>query len=138
MSTGSRDAIDYSTKGMLSDFTATFAGVLLIIGSFFDVLQGASAVANDELFAEGSEYLYKLDMTVWGWTHVVIGVLGLAVAVGIIMRAAWGQLSGIIVASLSILANFMFLPLYPVWAAFIIGFNAVVIWALCIQLNRNQ
>jgi hypothetical protein len=138
MSTRSRDATDYSTKGILSDFTATFAGVLLMIGSVFDILQGGSAVANDQMFAEGSEYLYKLDMTVWGWTHVVIGVLGLAVAVGIIAGTAWGQLTGIIVASLSILTNFMFLPLYPVWAAFIIGFNVIVIWALCVQLKNNQ
>jgi hypothetical protein len=138
MSTRSRDATDYSTKGILSDFTATFAGVLLMIGSAFDILQGGSAVANDQMFAEGSEYLYKLDMTVWGWTHVVIGVLGLAVAVGIIVGTAWGQLAGIIVASLSILTNFMFLPLYPVWAAFIIGFNVIVIWALCVQLKSNQ
>jgi hypothetical protein len=135
VSTGTRDDVDDSTRGFFADLTATFAGVLLLIASLFDVLQGGSAVANDDLYAQGSEYLYKFDMTTWGWIHIILGVLGVAVAVGILLRAAWGQLTGIMVASLSMLTNFMFLPAYPVWSAFIIGFNAIVIWALCTQLK---
>jgi hypothetical protein len=126
---------DDSTRGFVADLTATFGGVLLLIASGFDILQGASAVANDDLYAQGSEYLYKLDMTAWGWVHIILGVLGVLVAVGILMRASWGQITGIMVASLMILTNFMFLPIYPVWGAFIIGFNALVIWALCSQLK---
>jgi hypothetical protein len=134
----SRYDIDYSTRGLAADVTATFAGVLLMIASFFDILQGASAVANDDLYAQGSEYLYKFDMTAWGWIHVVIGVLGVAVSIGILRRAGWGQVTGIIVAGLSMLTNFAFLPVYPVWGAFIIGFNALVIWALCVQMRKYQ
>jgi hypothetical protein len=130
--------MDYSTRGLAADVTATFAGVLLLLASFFDILQGGSAVANDDLYTQGVEYLYKFDMTAWGWAHVVIGVLGVAVAIGIIMRAAWGQITGIMVAGLSILTNFAFLPAYPVWSAFIIGFNLVVVWALCSQLKSYQ
>lgn len=115
-----------------------FGGVLLLIVSAFDVLQGGSAVANDALYAAGSDYLYKFDMTAWGWVHIILGVLGMAIAVGILLRATWGQITGIMVASLSMLTNFMFLPIYPVWSAFIIGFNALVIWALCSQLKTDR
>jgi hypothetical protein len=138
MSAEPRKDMDYSTRGLAADVTATFAGVLLLLASFFDILQGGSAVANDDLYTQGVEYLYKFDMTAWGWAHVVIGVLGVAVAIGIIMRAAWGQITGIMVAGLSILTNFAFLPAYPVWSAFIIGFNLVVVWALCSQLKSYQ
>jgi hypothetical protein len=138
MGAETRQDMDYSTRGLFADVTATFAGVLLLLASFFDILQGGSAVANDDLYTQGVEYLYKFDMTTWGWAHVVIGVLGVAVAIGIIMRAAWGQITGIMVASLSILTNFAFLPAYPVWSAFIIGFNVVVVWALCSQLKSYQ
>ena len=138
MSGGTRHDVDDSTKGMFADVTATFGGVLLLLASFFDILQGGSAVANDDLYAQGSDYLYKFDMTAWGWVHVILGVLGVAVAIGILVRAAWGQITGIMVASLSALTNFAFLPFYPVWSAFIIGFNAVVIWALCSQLKNYR
>jgi hypothetical protein len=133
-----RRDIDDSTRGLAADLTATFAGVLLLIASCFDIIQGVSAVADDDLFAQGSEYLYKFNVTAWGWIHIVIGVLGVAVAIGVLRRASWGQVTGLMVAGLSILTNFAFLPVYPLWAAFVIGFDALVIWALCVQLKNYQ
>jgi hypothetical protein len=138
VSAETRHDLDDSTRGFVADMTATFGGVLLLIASAFDILQGGSAVANDDLYSQGSDYLYKFDMTAWGWVHIILGVLGAAVAVGILLRASWGQITGIMVAGLSVLTNFMFLPIYPVWSAFIIGFNAIVIWALCSQMTSDR
>jgi hypothetical protein len=132
----SRTDIDYSTRGTVADFTGTFAGVLLLVVSGMDILQGISAMANDDLYAAGSENLYRFDLTAWGVVHIILGVLGVAVAIGILLWAAWGQITGIIVASLSILTNFMFLPNYPWWSITIIAFNALVIWALSVQLRN--
>jgi len=75
-------------------------------------------------------------MTTWGWVHLTIGVLGVAVAIAILRWAAWGQICGIIIASLSMLTNFAFIPLYPWWAITIIAFNLLVIWALSVQLRN--
>ncbi|GAA1793158.1 hypothetical protein GCM10009795_043490 [Nocardioides hankookensis] len=138
MSSESRNDIDYSTRGMFADFTATFAGVLLVIAGGFDVLQGLSAIANDDLYAAGSEYLYKLDMTVWGTVHLVIGIVGIVVGVGITVRASWAPVCGMVVAGLAMLTNFAFLPFYPFWGIVIIAFNALVIWALSVQLRDYQ
>ena len=37
---------------------------------------------------------------------------------------------GVIVAGLSLLANFLLIPVYPFWALTIIVVDALVIWAL--------
>jgi hypothetical protein len=37
---------------------------------------------------------------------------------------------GIVVAVLSALANFLFIPYYPLWALVIIALDVAVIWAL--------
>ena len=37
---------------------------------------------------------------------------------------------GIGIAVLSMLANFVFIPYYPVWSLLIIALNVFVIWAL--------
>jgi hypothetical protein len=136
MSEESRDDMDLSAKGSVADVAATFAGVLLVLASLFDIVQGLSAVHDDALYAAGSDYLFRIDVTAWGWIHIVTGVVGLPVAIGILMRKGWGQVAGMVIASLSILANFTFLPVYPVWASFIIAFNLGVIWALSVQ-HRN-
>ena len=68
----------------------------------------------------------------------VIGVLAGAVAIGILLQAAWGQVTGLIVAGLMILTNFAFLPHYPFWSLTIIAFSVLVMWALCTQLRRGD
>ncbi|GAA4731437.1 hypothetical protein GCM10023350_13510 [Nocardioides endophyticus] len=112
-----------------------FAAFLLMIASLLDILQGASAVADDELYTQAKQYLYELDLTAWGWTHIVIGVLGAVVSVGILRRSGWGLVGGLAVAIVGILTNFAFLPVYPVWSGFVIAFNLVVVWALWVQLD---
>jgi hypothetical protein len=47
----------------------------------------------------------------------------------------WAQVIAIIVASFSILANFAWLPYYPVWALLVIGFDLFVIWAVTVHGN---
>jgi hypothetical protein len=37
---------------------------------------------------------------------------------------------GVILATLSLIANFMFLPVYPIWSITVIVVDALVIWAL--------
>ena len=124
--------------GFMSDFVSIFAGVLLLISAAFGILQGASAIANDDLYSAGSEYLYKFDMTVWGWTHVVIGVLCLLVAIGILRGSSWGQVSGMVIAGLSAITNFAFLPHYPLWGITIIALDLLIIWALSTQLKSGS
>jgi hypothetical protein len=135
MSSQSHRNFDDSTRGSVVDVTATFAGVLLIVAAGFDMLQGVAAIANDDLYAAGTEYLYKLDMTVWGTVHLVIGLLSLVVAIGILRRTGWGQVSGMIIAGLAMLTNFAALPLYPFWSIVVIAFYGLVIWALSVQLG---
>ena len=42
----------------------------------------------------------------------------------------WARAVGIVVAVLSALANFLFIPYYPLWALVIIALDVAVIWAL--------
>ena len=44
----------------------------------------------------------------------------------------WGRVVGIILAGLSALANFAFIPYYPVWSLLIIALDVLVIWALSV------
>jgi hypothetical protein len=129
--------VDDSNKGMVADITSVLAGSLLLMTALFDILQGLSAIAKDDVYAAGTDYLYRFDTTTWGWVHLVIGVLALAVAIGILAHASWGQVTGLIVAGLVMLTNFAFLPYYPFWSITVITFSVLVMWALCTQLKRN-
>ena len=118
--------------------TSGFAGTMLIMASLFQILQGIAAVALDTVYLTGVEYVYQLDMTSWGWIHIVVGVVALATGIGILTGRTWAYLMGIVLATLSSIANFAFLPYFPIWSGIVIAFNVAVIWSLCTLLASDN
>jgi hypothetical protein len=129
---------DSSTKGLVALGITGFAGVMLATVSVFQILEGISALAKDNVYVSGINYTWKFDITSWGWIHLIIGIIGVAVGIGILMGQTWGRITGIAVAVVSCFTNFAFLPYYPVWSLVILAFNAFVIWALCTQLSNER
>ncbi len=117
---------------------AGFAGIMLAIASVFQILQGISAIANDSVFAKAANYVYEFDITTWGWIHLLMGVLGLAVGLAILAQQTLGYLGGLGIAGISAVTNFAWLPYYPVWSLLIITFNVLVIWALCKLISGDR
>ena len=117
---------------------SVFAGTMLATLASFQFLQGLSAVSGDGVFASRPEYTYEFDVTAWGWFHVIWGVIGMIVGIGIYTRRVWANIAGIGFAVLSMLSQFAFLPYYPFWALLIIGFDVLVIWALATIVSRTS
>ncbi len=120
-----------SVSGQLAFSVSMFAGIMLAVTGIVQVFVGIAAVAEDTVFVRGLDYTYELDVTTWGWVHIVVGVVAVAVGGGIAAGQLWGKLGGIAIASMAIISNFLFMPYYPLWAIALVGFNVLVIWALC-------
>lgn len=116
---------------------SVFAGVVLATLSSFQFLEGLAAVLKDDLFVKGAAYAYQLDVTAWGWIHLILGLIGIAVGIGILTGQVWAFLGGLIFAFVSALTQFMFLPYYPFWAVLVIGLDVLVIWALANRLTAD-
>ena len=115
---------------------AMFAAILMIIAGVWGIILGISAILNDKVFVTTQGYVYEFDITVWGWLHLIIGILVGGAGIGIIQGATWGRAVGIAVASLSLLANFLFIPHYPIWSIAIIVLDVLIIWALVTYPSR--
>jgi hypothetical protein len=108
----------------------SFAAALLIIVGTFQALEGLAAIINDEFFVVTRNYAFDLDVTAWGWIHLIIGVLIVAVGFGLFARKAWAGISALFLAMLSAITNFFFIVYYPWWALLVIAIDVWVIWAL--------
>ncbi|ASR01317.1 hypothetical protein RVF83_07950 [Gordonia rubripertincta] len=106
------------------------AAALLFVAGLVSVFQGISAIANDELFVVGRNYVFEFDLTTWGWIHLILGIVGILIAGGLAVGADWARIAAIVIASLSIIAQFLWLPYYPAWAILIIVLDLIVIWAV--------
>ena len=110
--------------------TTFAAAILLLTAGIVALLQGIAAVADNNLFVVGINYTYKFDITTWGWIHIILGIIGIVVALGLFTGAVWARAAAIVIASLSIIANFLWMPYYPVWSILVIALDVVVIWAV--------
>jgi hypothetical protein len=107
-----------------------FAGVILTITGIIWFFEGLSAVLEDEFFIVGRNYSYDLDVSTWGWVHMVGGIILTLSGLFLFTGNVLARMVGVIVAALAIVANFFFIPYYPVWSLVIIAMGIGVIWAL--------
>ncbi len=113
-----------------------FAGIMMIITGLVNAMEGVVALARNEVYAITPRYIFAFDLTTWGWIQIILGIIVLAAGVGVITGQLWGRVVGITIATLTMLANFAFIPYYPIWSLVIIALNVFVIWALCVY-DRN-
>ena len=107
-----------------------FAGVMLMLIGTFHAFTGLAAIIQNEFFVVGRNYAYELDVTAWGWLHLIFGVIVAAAGYGVFSGATWARVVGITLAAISAVGNFFFIPYQPVWAILIIALDVLVIAAL--------
>jgi hypothetical protein len=109
-----------------------FAGSVMLVVGVFHAIQGLVAIFNDDFYVVARNYTFDLDTTAWGWIHLLLGILIAFAGWGVFTGAAWARAVGMILAILSAIANFFFIPYYPVWSITIIALDIAIIWALTV------
>jgi hypothetical protein len=108
----------------------TFAATMLIVIGIFQTLEGLAAIINDDFFVLGQNYAFDLDTSAWGWIHLILGILLLVAGFYLYAGAAWAGVVALVLAVLSAVVNFFFIPYYPFWSLLVISLDIWVIWAL--------
>ncbi|MFI6287325.1 hypothetical protein ACIBCM_21685 [Streptomyces sp. NPDC051018] len=107
-----------------------FAGVLMLCNGVLAILQGIAAIADDVVYGVVGDYVYRINLTGWGWIHLVIGVVLVIIGVCLLKNMAWARYAGIFVAAISLITQFLFLPYLPIWSVIMIAIDGFIIWAL--------
>ncbi|MEU6623290.1 hypothetical protein ABZ926_21310 [Streptomyces litmocidini] len=115
-----------------------FAAVMLALAGLFGIFRGIMAIAEDEVFVTTPNYVFQFDLTGWGWVHLGLGIVALLVSFGLFAAAAWARYTGVGIAALVIIANFLSLPYYPWWSVIMIVMSGVIIWALCVDRGEDE
>jgi hypothetical protein len=108
-----------------------FAGFMLVLTGVFQAIDGVVALVKDDYYrVRPSGLVVNVDYTAWGWTHLVMGVLLVLVGAALVRGQTWARVVAIILAILSAIVNFAFMPAYPIWSILVIGLDVLVIYAL--------
>lgn len=115
-----------------------FAGVILVMVGLFHAIQGLVALLSDNFYAVAGDYVFRFDLTTWGWIHLLIAVAAMVVGGAVITHRTWGLVAGLVIAVVVAVANFLFIPRSPSWPLAAIGFSVATIWALAEVISQNR
>ncbi|MCX4905468.1 hypothetical protein [Streptomyces sp. NBC_00878] len=113
-----------------------FAAVMLFIAGMLDLFRGIMAIAEDDVFVTTPNYVFKFDLTSWGWIQLALGAIAMIVSIGLFSARIWARVLGVGIAGLLLIANFLSIPYYPVWSLTLIALYGFVIWALCVVKRK--
>jgi hypothetical protein len=110
----------------------TFAATIMILIGIFQAIAGISAIADDEFFVVTQNYVFDLDVSAWGWIHLILGILVAFAGWALLARRTWAVIVALTLAVLSAIANFFFIPYgeAPFWSLLMIALAVWVIWSL--------
>ena len=106
----------------------TSASTIMILVGIFQAF-GLAAIIDDQFYVITQNYAFDLDVTAWGWIHLILGIVVALAGLALWNRKVWAATVAIFLAMLSAIANFFFIPYYPFWSILMIALAVWVIWS---------
>ncbi len=106
------------------------AAIWMVLAGALHVVQGVVALVDDTFFVRVDDYMYKFDVTTWGWIHLTVGVVVLTAGIALFRAPTWARVVAVAFASASILVSFAWLPFSPLWSMTVIVIDLLVLWAV--------
>lgn len=110
-----------------------FAAFMMVFIGFFQMLQGLTAVLKGEYYVVLPQWIVTVDLSVWGWVHMVIGGVLLCTGLALFSGKDWARALGVVFVGFSMLANLLFIAAYPLWSIVVIALDVFVAYALIVH-----
>ena len=91
------------------------------------------ALINDQWVVWGNDAAMVVDITGWGWVHLILGIVVLLAGAGIMSGNPVARVVAVIVVGVSLIVNFVALPIYPFWSIIVMAIDVLVIWAVIVH-----
>jgi hypothetical protein len=110
-----------------------FAALFMVINGVLGVIQGLVSLFRDDFFIVTDDHIATFNVSAWGWIHIVIGAILIAVGLAVFKGALWARVGAVVIVSLNLIAQFTWASVFPVWAVIVIAIDALVLWALIVH-----
>jgi hypothetical protein len=130
---GGYEAADYGAgiRGPARAGGVMLAAVLMIFSGLVTFFYGIAEVIRGTFFTgAAANYVFYFSPRGRGIVELAIGAVIFAAGVCLLLGMLWARMVGVVLAVLSALANFLFMPWYPVWSVIVIALDVFIIWAL--------
>lgn len=116
-----------------------FAGIVLVTIGFFNAISGLVAVFSpNSLVGVSDAGIVVLDVSTWGWIHLVIGVLLVLIGFALLSGKGWARMVAIVLVVINAIAQFTTLQVTPWWSLITIVLDVFVLWALVVHGDEAE
>jgi hypothetical protein len=112
-----------------------FAGIMLLVAGFFNLIDGIAAIANSHVFIANATYVLG-DLKTWGWVALILGIIQILAGGGVMVGNQAARWAGVGALALNAIAQLFFIPAYPFWSLLIIAVDVVALYGLCAYGSR--
>ena len=124
----------YESAAQVGSGWIGFAGIMLILVGFFNIIDGISAIANADYLVN---QLLFANLDAWGWFFLIWGILQVGAGFAIMNGSTWGAIVGVVTAFVNAIAQLSWARTYPVWAIAAIVLDVLIIYALVVHGGRR-
>jgi hypothetical protein len=110
-----------------------FAGVILLLVGFFDIILGLTALFNSGVLVATTTGLIVWDFTAWGLIHVIFGVVLALTSLALFSGAEWARWLAVFLAGVNAIAQVAFITAYPLWTVLVVALDVIVIYQLSVR-----
>ena len=114
-----------------------FAGVLLLVAGFWNLIYGIAAIANSHVFVANAHYVFG-NLRAWGWITLIFAILLLIAGGGVMAGNQLARWFAVAVLGLNAIEQMFFIPAYPFWSLTIIAMDILALYGLCAYGSRNN
>ena len=115
-----------------------FAGVMLTLAGFLNTIWGIAAIDDSAFFTDEGRYVIFDNLSTWGWFLLIVGILQLVAAYSIYNRQTFGQLFGIMCATLNAVILLFTVNAFPFAAFMLFIVDLLVIYGLAVYGGRPR
>jgi hypothetical protein len=114
-----------------------FAGVLLLVSGFWNLIYGIAAIANSHVFVANAHYVFG-NLRAWGWITLIFAILLLIAGGGVMAGNQMARWFAVAVLGLNLIEQMFSIPAYPFWSLTIIAMDLVALYGLCAYGSREN
>ena len=111
-----------------------FAGVTIAVTGGLNAIDGLVALYRTRYFA--NTFVFG-NLREWAVAFILVGALQIATGLAIIARQGWARWVGLVIVGISATLTLFSFSSYPAYATLILGYDAVVLYALSARWQRK-
>ena len=111
-----------------------FAAFSILAVGLFNIVSGlAAALSPNNVLSWTNDGIAVVDVSTWGWVHVILGVLLAAAGFALFSGRSWARVLAVVLVVVNMVAQFVSLQITPFWSLVVIVIDIVILWALTVH-----